>query len=78
MSGFTVAGASFQILTTRQPDHGEIARCRGDLLTLMPCGIAINLKTGEVDLPRGLSIERASVEFWRTMERLAPMRGFGR
>lgn len=40
------------------------------VMTLCPCGIKINMKTGEVVVPPGLSMNQASREFWETMEKL--------
>lgn len=34
-------------------------------LTFMPCGLRINLKTGEVVIPDGLSLDEASLAFWQ-------------
>ena len=38
-------------------------------LTFMPCGLKINLKTGEVEIPEGLSLDDASRAFWEGLNR---------
>jgi hypothetical protein len=51
-------------------------------LTLAPSGISINLETGEVTLPPGLTIRDAAREFWEAVQHFCPHapernRGFG-
>jgi hypothetical protein len=39
-------------------------------LTFGSCGIQINLETGEVTIPEGLSLTEASREFWEAVSSL--------
>jgi hypothetical protein len=39
-------------------------------LTFNPCGLRINLRTGEVVIPEGLSLDEASRAFWEGLGRV--------
>jgi hypothetical protein len=40
-------------------------------LTLGSCGISINLETGEVTIPEGLTLTEASRAFWEAVSHIA-------
>jgi hypothetical protein len=43
-----------------------------DWITFNPCGLQINMKTGEVVIPEGLSLDEASLAFWEGVRRAFP------
>jgi hypothetical protein len=38
-------------------------------VTFLPCGVAVNLDTGEVKIPEGLTMSEASLAIWNGMKR---------
>jgi hypothetical protein len=44
--------------------------------SLGPCGIVINMQTGEVTIPEGLSLTEASRAFWETVQKMSGRPGF--
>ena len=42
-------------------------------LTFNPSGLRINMRTGQVVIPEGLSLDAASREFWEGLAKLHPL-----
>jgi hypothetical protein len=42
-------------------------------LTFATCGLRINMRTGEVVIPEGLSLDEASRAFWEGLSRVYPL-----
>jgi hypothetical protein len=43
-------------------------------VTFMPCGLRINMRTGEVVIPEDLTLDDASREFWQGLQQAFPWR----
>jgi hypothetical protein len=57
---------------TTAPDFtNTIQMTKMNWLTLMPSGIRIDMETGEVVIPEGLSLTDASRAFWEAVQRIA-------
>jgi hypothetical protein len=44
-------------------------------LTFNPCGVRVNLKTGEVVIPEGITLDEASRAFWEGLSHFYGVKG---